>query len=43
MTPIYSVGEARRRRVLPRVVFDFVDGAADGEVTLRENGARSRT
>ena len=39
MTAIYSVGEARRRarRVLPRVVFDFVDGAADGEVTLREN------
>src|SRR5277367_2132297 len=28
-------GMARRR--LPRVVFDYVDGGADGEVTLREN------
>ncbi len=25
------------RRRLPRVVFDYVDGGADGEVTLREN------
>lgn len=25
------------RRRLPRVVFDYIDGGADGEVTLREN------
>jgi (S)-mandelate dehydrogenase len=25
------------RRRLPRVVFDYVDGGAEGEVTLREN------
>lgn len=25
------------KRRLPRVVFDYIDGAADGEVTLREN------
>jgi L-lactate dehydrogenase (cytochrome) len=28
---------ARARRRLPRVAFDFVDGAADAEVTLRRN------
>src|SRR4051812_31111573 len=28
-------GMARRR--LPKVVFDYLDGAADAEVTLREN------
>ena len=28
---------ARARRVLPRVVFDYVDGAADDEVTMAEN------
>ena len=27
----------RARRRLPRVVFDYIDGAADAEVTLREN------
>jgi isopentenyl diphosphate isomerase/L-lactate dehydrogenase-like FMN-dependent dehydrogenase len=27
---------AARRRV-PRVVFDYVDGGADGEITMREN------
>jgi len=27
----------RARRRLPRVVFDYIDGGADGEVTLREN------
>src|SRR5438552_2133237 len=26
------------RRRLPRVVFDYLDGGAEGEVTLRENG-----
>src|SRR5579872_6530182 len=25
------------RRRLPRVVFDYLDGGADGEITLREN------
>ena len=38
---IYSVGEARRlaRRSLPRAVFDFVDGGAEDEATLRRNEA----
>lgn len=27
------------RRRLPRAVFDYIDGGADAEVTLRENGA----
>src|SRR5687767_6787413 len=25
------------RRRLPRVVFDYIDGGADGEITMREN------
>ena len=25
------------RRAVPRVVFDYIDGGADGEITLREN------
>ena len=38
---IYSVGEARRlaRRSLPHALFDFVDGGAEDEVTLRRNEA----
>ncbi|HXW31893.1 MAG TPA: alpha-hydroxy acid oxidase [Acidimicrobiales bacterium] len=38
---IYSIGEARRlaKRVLPPVVFDYVDGGADDEVTMRANTA----
>jgi isopentenyl diphosphate isomerase/L-lactate dehydrogenase-like FMN-dependent dehydrogenase len=34
-----NVEDLRRaaRRRLPRVVFDYIDGGADGEVTLREN------
>ena len=38
---LYSVGEARRlaRRALPRAIFDFVDGGAEDEVTLRRNEA----
>lgn len=34
-----SVAEARNaaRRVLPRVVYDYVDGGADDEVTMAEN------
>ena len=36
---LFSVGEARRfaRRRLPGVVFDYVDGAAGDEVTVRAN------
>lgn len=30
---------ALAKRRLPRVVFDYIDGGADGEVTLRENSA----
>jgi len=29
----------RARRRLPRLAFDFIDGGADGEVTLRANEA----
>ncbi len=38
---IRSVGEARRlaARRLPRALFDFVDGGAEDEVTLRRNEA----
>jgi len=25
------------RRSLPRVIFDYIDGGAEGEVTMREN------
>jgi L-lactate dehydrogenase (cytochrome) len=34
-----NVGDLRRlaQRRLPRVVFDYIDGGADGEITLREN------
>jgi L-lactate dehydrogenase (cytochrome) len=34
-----SIADLRRaaRRRLPRVVFDYIDGGADAEVTLREN------
>jgi L-lactate dehydrogenase (cytochrome) len=37
--PIRSVADARdrARRILPRVVFDYVDGAADDEITMAEN------
>jgi L-lactate dehydrogenase (cytochrome) len=30
---------ALAKRRLPRVVFDYIDGGADGEVTMRENAA----
>ena len=33
---VYDLRLAARRR-LPRVVFDYLDGGAEGEVTLREN------
>jgi isopentenyl diphosphate isomerase/L-lactate dehydrogenase-like FMN-dependent dehydrogenase len=36
---VVNIADLRRAaaRRLPRVVFDYVDGGADGEVTLREN------
>ena len=36
---IRNVADARRlaKRVLPRVVYDYVDGAADDEITMAEN------
>ena len=36
---VVNIGDLRRAaaRRLPRVVFDYVDGGADGEITLREN------
>ena len=36
---LHSVGDARRaaRRRLPAVVFDYIDGAADDELTMRRN------
>jgi L-lactate dehydrogenase (cytochrome) len=38
---IVNVADARAaaRRTLPRVVFDYIDGAADDEVTMRQNTA----
>jgi isopentenyl diphosphate isomerase/L-lactate dehydrogenase-like FMN-dependent dehydrogenase len=36
---VVNIGDVRElaRRKLPRVAFDYIDGGADGEVTLREN------
>lgn len=36
---VVNIADLRRvaERRLPRVVFDYIDGGADGEVTLREN------
>ena len=36
---VVNIGDLRRlaERRLPRAVFDYVDGGADGEITLREN------
>src|SRR5580658_10482819 len=41
MTTVFDVGEMRlrARRHLPRMVFDFIDGGADDERTLRANEA----
>jgi isopentenyl diphosphate isomerase/L-lactate dehydrogenase-like FMN-dependent dehydrogenase len=41
VTGIFTIEDLRRRarRRLPRVIFDYIDGGADGEVTLRENCA----
>jgi isopentenyl diphosphate isomerase/L-lactate dehydrogenase-like FMN-dependent dehydrogenase len=34
-----NIGDLRRlaERRLPRVIFDYIDGGSDGELTLREN------
>ena len=36
---VLNIGDLRRlaKRRLPRVVFDYIDGGADAEVTLRDN------
>jgi isopentenyl diphosphate isomerase/L-lactate dehydrogenase-like FMN-dependent dehydrogenase len=36
---VVNIADLRKiaRRRLPRVVFDYIDGGADGEITLREN------
>src|SRR5438876_7442528 len=36
---VVNIGDLRRiaERRLPKVVFDYLDGGADGEITLREN------
>jgi L-lactate dehydrogenase (cytochrome) len=36
---VVNIEDLRRlaKRRLPRVVFDYIDGGADGEITLREN------
>ena len=36
---VVNIADLRRlaKRRLPRVVFDYIDGGADGEMTLREN------
>jgi isopentenyl diphosphate isomerase/L-lactate dehydrogenase-like FMN-dependent dehydrogenase len=39
---VLSHEDARRRarKVLPRLLFDYVDGGADDELTMRLNGER---
>lgn len=39
LSRVISIGDLRQmaRRRLPPVVFDYLDGGADGEITLREN------
>jgi L-lactate dehydrogenase (cytochrome) len=41
VTGIFTIEDLRRRAQsrLPQVLFDYIDGGADGEVTLRENCA----
>ncbi|HEY2474861.1 MAG TPA: alpha-hydroxy acid oxidase [Candidatus Cybelea sp.] len=41
MKPAHTIEDLRRaaKRRLPRVVFDYIDGGADGEVTMRDNCA----
>ena len=38
----FNIGDLRKlaRRKLPRMVFDYIDGGADDEITLRENSNR---
>jgi (S)-mandelate dehydrogenase len=40
-SPVHSIAEYRERasRALPKMIFDFFDGGADGENTLRHNRA----
>ena len=33
----FSTAQARARRVLPRPLFDFIDGGSEDEITLRDN------
>lgn len=42
LSGVLNYADARRiaRRVLPRLLFDYVDGGADDEVTMRCNSAR---
>ena len=42
---VVNISDLRRlaKRRLPRVVFDYIDGGADAEVTLRDNCASSTT
>lgn len=39
MSPVVNIEDLRRiaKRRLPRVVFDYIDGGAESEITLREN------
>ena len=39
MSDAVNIGDLRRlaKRRLPRVIFDYIDGGSDGELTLREN------
>jgi L-lactate dehydrogenase (cytochrome) len=41
---IFNVADARRaaKRAIPRVVFDYIDGGAEDEVTMHENEAAFR-
>jgi hypothetical protein len=44
VTRAYSIADLRRlaERRLPRAIFDFFDGGAEDEVTLRDNRAAFR-
>ena len=43
LSQMVNIADLRRaaKRRLPRVVFDYIDGGADAEITLRENCAPS--
>lgn len=44
LSRVFNIGDLRRlaRRRLPRMVFDYIDGGADDELTLRANNRRFR-